>query len=441
MTGKKRKWWLILIPVLLIAVPLVVLFWDSIVIHVAPQTVLAASVAKATAQLEERFRDSPLLLVTKVLNREGQYSATLEGSAVNAYVGEIGYDMNAQADLAAHQIFAEGTLHFSERDLDLSVYLDRNFMAISSQNLLQNNFYGITYDTFSSDIRSYSLLKLLVPEATMQQWEESVADIQSKMNRTYQAPELSEVDTGKLLVGLLALKCQVSSEPVVLNGQQVSCYQVTCGASGAEVLDILDCLMDTAGAESGQITASFYLYRNALVKAVVNGSAGENRVQYSLMLGEDPGTGPLTLEGQQVRSGQQSSFTASVNTRHDGSRYSETWETERIADGEKQAAVVSYGWDSATGDMTLTKNNGTPVSLNLTGTENGLRLASDDFAALLNLFSAEEKDPAARKSASCVMTVTKGASVATPAYKNLDQWSMEDLITLLSGIGSLIGFQ
>ena len=37
------------------------------------------------------------------------------------------------------------------------------------------------------------------------------------------------------------------------------------------------------------------------------------------------------------------------------------------------------------------------------------------------------------------MTIRKGSEISIPEYKNLDQWSLDDLKVLLGGIGSLIG--
>jgi len=37
--------------------------------------------------------------------------------------------------------------------------------------------------------------------------------------------------------------------------------------------------------------------------------------------------------------------------------------------------------------------------------------------------------------------VAKGSGFDTPGYKNLDQWSLQDLLALLGGIGGLLGLQ
>ena len=39
------------------------------------------------------------------------------------------------------------------------------------------------------------------------------------------------------------------------------------------------------------------------------------------------------------------------------------------------------------------------------------------------------------------MTVRKGSAITTPKYKNLDEWSLDDLLVLLGSIGGLLGFR
>ena len=39
------------------------------------------------------------------------------------------------------------------------------------------------------------------------------------------------------------------------------------------------------------------------------------------------------------------------------------------------------------------------------------------------------------------MTVRKGAAITPPDYKNLDKWSLDDLLILLGSIGGLLGFK
>lgn len=432
---KKFKWWLVLIPVLAAAIGVAVVFRDSLMIRLAPRAVLTKALSTAVSQLDERFQNSPLHGIADVYDREGKYTAAMSLDTTSDLLGNVSYDMTVQTDAAGHQMSADGVIGFSGRELALSLYLNGEHVAVSSAELLNGNYYGITYDTLSADLDSFPLVKHLIPTATMEKWEASLADIQTLMNRSYEAPEVSKEDFRTLLVGLLAMKCQVEKVEHPVNGDQVSCYMLTYGANGEEMKELLGYVLDTEGAGTAEASASFYLYENRLIEVVLDGSAGENHVRYILTLGEDPAADDLALKASRTENGVTSDLYLNISTQHSGSHYAETLTISR---NNAEAKTISYDWDTVTGDMTLNYNHAMPIRLNLTDTETGIRIVTDDFAQLLHILLEREGETS--KNISCTMTLSKGSSITEPAVKNLDQWSMEDLLTLLGGIGSLIGF-
>ena len=437
MAEKKRKWWLVLIPVLLIAVILTAVFWDAILIYTAPKAVLTQALADAFSQLEDRFQNDPLLILGSSFNTEGQYTADVQVDTTNKLLGDVAYDMTVQADMAANQVFAEGSVNTAGKELALSVYLNGDFMALSSKELLQGNYYGITYETFSEDINGFPLLKWMVPEKTISQWETSVENIQTQMNRSYSVPEVSDEDFRLLLAGLLTMKCQVGKAEIPLNGEQISCRVLSYGANGAQVKELLSYVLDTGNAENCEISGSFYLYENVLVQLALDGSAGENHVRYVLTLGQNAITDDLTLQIARTENGSIGNKFLQISTQQDTAHYAETVKITSGTDDIETSLTVSYDRDLDTGDMLLNWDNAMPIRLNLEKTENGFRLKTDDFAQLIAALSSKEGYE--NKDISCTMTLSKGSEIVTPTYKNMDQWSMEDLLTLLGGIGSLIG--
>lgn len=434
--GKKQKWWLVLIPVLLVIAVFTGIFWDEIVIRAAPQTVLMSALKETFRTLEDRFEGEPMLLLAKNIDSEGRYTADLEMDTSCLLLGDTTYDMSVQIDLPSRQILAEGVIGNAGKELALSLYLDQNFLAVSSQELLQGNYYGITYETFSEDIRSIPMLSFLIPEATLQEWTDSIQGVQEQMNREYtipELPEISESDLQKAILGVLAFPCKVTQENVTMNGADLACHKLTYSASGATVFEILGTIMDTQETSEGTVSASFYLCEKKLVRVDFDGAAGKNQVTYSLLLGTDALTDPLTLQTVQTENGNREETTVNVETQRRAQVLCQKWS---ICQTEKQTNL-SYRWNPETGDMELLLDSmQEPVTLNLTETETGFRIVTEDFAELLNALDSEKKD---REAISCTMTLQKGASIEAPAYKNLDQWSLEDLLTLLGGIGSLLG--
>ena len=440
MKNKKWKWWMVLIPILLTAVILTVVFWDTIVMYAAPEAALTPALTNTAAQLEERFRDNPIQILVNAYNPEGKYTADVQLDTTNALVGNVSYDMTAQIDLPAHRICAEGTVGFSGSMLDLSAYLDSDFLAVSSGSLLKGSFYGITYDTFAEDIRSFPLLKLVIPDATITEWKNSISKLQEQMNKSYALPELPEItaeDMHMLILGLLTLRSDVEKEIISLQGESLECWKITYSAAGEDVKEILDYLMDTEDADDASMTASFYLFEGAVIKLDLSGTSGANSIQYSLALGKDAATAPLSLEILQNEKGSKNTYSFAVQTERGTDQYAEAWDIHWSENGVTEAFTFSYDRNTATGDMMLTIQNSDPIAVNLMATEDGFRLATDEFTKLTNVLT--EDDKTAEKS--CVMTVRQGAEITTPEYKNMSQWSMDDFFVLLGGLGSLIGLK
>ncbi len=437
---KKRKWWLIFIPVILLAVLLTMVFWDSILIYAAPKTVLTAALTKTIGSLEERFQEDPMGIFLKNLDPEGKYTANVELETSYALAGDTAYAMTVQTDLSANRIQADGLVRNSGKDLNLSLYLDSNFLAVSSSELVQGNYYGVTYDTFGADIRSIPMVGMLVPDAILQEWEESLGDIQEMMNqeRTMPTmPDISKDDLNKLILGILALPCEVEEGVIGLRGEAESrpCHKLTYGARGTAVSEILGYILDTKGVAEGSVTASFYLCDKTLVKADLHGQAGENCLSCSVSFGMDAASGPLVLVAVQEENGIYQEAEITVETQRSEDVFAEKWSILR----PQKEMSIAYRWDPATGDMDLVIGEAEDaVRLNLTETEDGARIETEEFHKLMNILDPQEKE---RENMSGVMTISKGSEVRTPAYKNLDQWSLDDFLVLLGGIGGLLGLK
>lgn len=423
---KIRKWWLPLLLVILLIAAAAVVFWDGIVMFIAPKPVLTAAITEAMSKLEERSQGSPIWILAKGYDEGGKNTTFLDLKTFDSILGEINYDMMVQTDLSDHQVSAEGMVSSGGNSLNLSVYLDREFAALTSEDLLKGGYYGITYETFADDIRSFPLLTFLIPTGTIASWESSVSSLQEYMNRTYQLPQIPEIteeDIQMLMLGILALKSRVTTEEIQVYGQALDCHKLTYSAAGTQVGEALGYLMNSDSLEDGEITASFYLYEKTLVKLELSGRAGDDSVRYDLTLGQDTATDDLSLVAIKDENGERTQVSLLVSTKQAGDQYVETICVNDIA--------VSYDWNTVSGDMTLNLPGKEAISLNLADAENGFRITTKDIAKILDIDSKSAYD--------CKMTVSKGAEITTPNYKNMDKWSMDDFLILLTGVGSLIG--
>ncbi len=425
----RKKWMLALIGVLLAAAIGVLIFCN---LYIFPKTALLRALDGTVTRWLAYYDNSPISLVVGYLDPDGRYTAQLEATTENAVLGQITYSMEAQTDGAANQFFASGTASAGELNLALSIYMDGDFMALSSQELLGGAYYGITYDTFSADIRSIPLLSLVAGEERLAEWEASVANIQSRMLASYampEMPELTEADMDALLKAVLLLPGKIGKEEIAVGEQTRSCRCITYSASGEQAGKILQYFMDSG--ENPSISAAFYVYQGELVCFSLTGSAGESSAEYVL---EFPDISTLTLHARRRESGEDSEFSLTVRVQESGAYHEESWAYFPDFQGTGEARTLSYRWDADAGEMMI--EGKTPVYLS--ASEDGLTLATEDLGLLIDLLSGDAGEGEGSP-ISCTMTLTQGSSITRPEYKNVSDWSLNDLLVLLGGVGSLFG--
>ena len=182
------------------------------------------------------------------------------------------------------------------------------------------------------------------------------------------------------------------------------------------------------------------MYEKTILRITLAWSADNQTVQYDLDLGQNPKEDPITLQGTVFEGEKAAYFTAKVNTLQGENLYTERWDIEMTADGTSRQTVFDFKWEPISGAMELKINDSAePVSLVFQERENGFYMATSDFSELLKQLTQRDGAPIVNGETYCAMTITKGSQIAKPEYKNLSQWSMEDFLSLVSGIGSLLG--
>ena len=167
MKPRIRSWQIVIMALLVTiaaAVPIAVYFTT----HITPKATLSSALNTAFSQLEMRVEGNPLLLVSRMLPWEGKCRAELEMTLSDDFGGEICCDAVMRVDLNTHRVLAEGRISSGARDVDMCLYMDSEYAALSSGDFAEGTCYGITYDTFSEDIRSFPLLEYLISEQMLQ---------------------------------------------------------------------------------------------------------------------------------------------------------------------------------------------------------------------------------------------------------------------------------
>lgn len=434
--GKVKYW----VPALLMLLALAAVFGGVAGRRICAKSKLTSALNHVFSQLGERFENDPLLIAAKCYDPEGKYSSHLEAAARHDLLGTITYNMTVDVDRRAHQVRADGTAQTGKQTVNLLLYLDPDFMAVSSDELMAGEYYGITYDTFASDLRKIPMLDFIVSDALLERWDASVQEIQEKVSRESNLPQIPEVrneELRKLLLGIAAMPCQVLKSDIIVDGENLACTELDYTIAGEQIDRVLSRLAGDGYVGSTDVVCSFYLHEDSLVRVTFSGTAEEQPFLCCMDLGLDPLHDPLSLTGSH---GASQSLSVTVTTQSTENRYAESWDIYTVSEGKEKDHSFAFDWEPHSGLLNFRCGKlSAPLSLILQGTENGMRLETKDLGFLIGLLLQEEEADSSQVSG--ILTISKGSAIEVPAYKNLDEWSMQDFLTLLAGVGSLMGIQ
>ena len=108
--------------------------------------------------------------------------------------------------------------------------------------------------------------------------------------------------------------------------------------------------------------------------------------------------------------------------------------------GGQRIIGMDYTYDLSSGEMDIILTKAAKqasVRLNLAGEGEKLTVTSQNIAPFLNLF----RKKALESPVICTLSLQPGQEISVPQYKNLDQWSLEDLWIMIKGLGGLLGIK
>ena len=440
----KRKWPIVLAVVLICTAVGIYWFRDGLMIRLFPKIVLSKALGETFSQQETRYAQSPVHLLANALSKDGCQNISLKLDTETKFMGIAHYDLELRTQTGPNRICGEGSVSTGAGIMDLQLYLDENFGAISSQSLTEGNYYGLTYDTFPEDIRSFELLRLLAGEEVLSAWDTSVAGFAEHMRRSYAMPELTAEDIHSALMAALALKPQVKA------GENKGSYTVTFRADGQEIAgkaeEYRNQLPETLASlvqqldqdENSNLRVVFTLHDKSLtaVEAVMTLNNGSYRVTADLS-----GANTLKLELFLYDGENLERTELTVKTLSDTEIYQESVAMIRTVNGVRTQTMADYTWDLSSGDMVLNltkEGKKHEIRLNLTGEGESFTVSCQQFENVFSLLTGKENP----RPAICVLTLSPGEpNTEIPEYRNLSDWSMEDLFLLFTRLGGLVGLK
>ena len=483
---QRLKWWMIAIPVVAALAIVVACMWGQIMLWVSPGVMLAKASVNTNADLKDRLQGTPLAMMAGVINQKGKYTSNIQLGIQESQIGGMDLDMTIRTDQLQGQQDLTGKLTLMGESFDVSAYLDQDCLALGTSILKDGQYYGITFDTLSGDLRASPLFSSM-SEAHMEAFEQSILMLRDQLR-------LASGENGKELASKIqqvflnfysGIKLETGHRKLELNGVSRNCSVVSFRMTQEDLADLMEnsiaileqdervqSIYGLESAEAGtdefrdevrnsygeliqtlrndsliNAECSYYIYGNHLVAIGVEADCeveGERYPGYWLLsFGENPAVDDitLTLESEKESTGERIHYVCTLNTRKSAVSCGETL-TIQMEDGGSLREVLSasYLWDRATGDMTLDfsmdEDQDETVAfshtISLKEQPNGFRADLGNIMEIASRFEDAEVLP--YDSMNLAIGVVAGAEITKPEYVNLDQWSKDDLFELISGL-------
>ena len=428
-TGKR---WLWIVVAAVTVTALSGVFWDSIGIYIAPKWVLRNAAMTVFEQLETRFSNHPVRLLTQPFDGSDRFLTELDFRTEAPGAHAISGDLSLQLDLSGRKMQAVGTMESNKQKTELMLYLDPSVMVIGTDKDPGSIRYGIHYDSFREDIRNIPHLSAVIEESVFTAWEQKLLYVKNAVDRDYSLPELPFVsaDTvNKLLWGLVFMPCTIERIPCA-EGYPMQCCRITYELSPERLRAYW------SGAEGG-LKVSFVLHRNKLIQLDAAAENGESLRQYSFTCTDNAAEGPLVLQLASVRGGIREEACYSVTTKAGENQFSESWVIYRDYEGSEPVGQFAYTWYPQTGDMQIITPSADPISLNLKCCETGICIASKEWSRIISGIWHRNSYLGEQRQISGTVTFRNGDSITVPDCVYLEDWSLEQLFQLLATLKSV----
>ena len=408
----KKRWVLILIP----AVLAFLVFSDrDFRIRLMPRSAVRSAVLETADVLNARFAGNPVLHIASSMN---------------------------WADQALHFHFPEengrGVLHLQPRilsgvwageRLNARFFADGEGIAAASDQLTAGKWYGIRYDSFAQDISQIPLISWILSESLLRQWESGLSDLQARFLAEFgfpAVPSVSREDLSRLTFALASMKAEVKRTAISLGNSTQNCLRIHFRSD-----ELLSPLLPRSG--QGDAACTFYLRNGQLILTDITAESEGQKIRFQLESEGDPATDPIRLLYSCEEAGKGTPVSAEILSQIRSGILTESW-TIRAAGG---TLAFSYRYDPASGAATVSSGESEPAALLFHPGDEGFHLETGDFPQIAAMLFAPDfslPDTMSR----CILDVHPDSAPERPEFLTPKDWSTEDLLTLLEGLGSVL---
>lgn len=483
---KKGKWWLIPVAAVLAIVIAGAFLWKPLLLKFSPQTYLGMASAKTAKAMAKRSEGSPLSLLNMGSDC-GTMDVVLDYK--DEFSGESTVKMSIASDLKAKKWAVNADLSAAGQDMDLDVYVDSDFLALRSNLIPEEDYYGLTYDTFADDLRKSAFGEMLT-DSQIEQFDEIVQLFDDSIDRYSNYEELLEPYIQLIEDYVKNLKAITGSEKLELGDKQYKCDTIAYTLEQDELVDLLDEMIDKLEDDEDlkdmflspissiygeDLDASwsdmvdelrdilnamdeetdaegvlvYYIHSTRIVAADFDielsehGGDGQINVDTMLTFGKDPSKDDMILDLEVEVDEETVEFRCVSSVENKDGIYKNTLSVTGGADDDSELDIkLITKWNRENGKLSFDlaseidgEEFNTDFSIKVLEITDGLQIAVDDLYALITDIDESFSDGNDQFDCSFTIDIKDNCSIETPEYINLDQIDEDVISDLIGNIG------
>lgn len=419
----------------------------------------------------KRGEGSPAAVLAKTNEILKDGTLELDFGINDRNIGKVQSNVLINSKSSNKQLSVAASMNNGEKRTTFDMYVDPDCVALRSNPISKNVYYGLTFDTFPEDLRNSGFGKMLT-EDQMLQCDNIVDALDESINQTMDYQQLLEPYIELLLRYTDTLEPETGSEILSLDGKQCHCDTLTFQLEQSELAELikdlvnqmeqdehLRALIATAAIGDGldfttlrerlvDLNCSidmkgdlcFYVYHSQLaaimfdVEYAHRDTKNDAGLNIMLSFGKKPGQSDILCDID-IREGEaftELSITSSVENKASG--YLNILSFQKGAD---TGFIINNYWDRRNGDWSIRiKSNLSgihheyDISANLIETNSGFVLSAYDIHSLFDLGETDFEPYE-----SCInLRVMSGATIRKPKYTNLDKISVRNIMDIVNSL-------
>jgi len=393
--------------------------WKTFASLVFPGVVLSRTLEDRIEALYRGYADGPAYAITSFLNRYSCYQTNWKLEFGPAGPGDLLLDFRADFQNAPGRVLLTGEILLPDRKTDMGFYLDETILALRSDLLFGERWYGIQYESLYQTICEHPVWTAVLGDRGLQVLDGVITKAGYLLH--WEQPVIPVVEPDNILqIGPAALLLDLEAECAYVqrgSGKERAVI-MTCLIPGNNLMQALpyvseylsDAVRKLFHDDPDTVELEFLLIEGVLYS--ISWKLADDRVSCTadIRFGREPDSGVIHTMIQIADQKEGTGFHLELEFGNNPAAYDHKITIQTDSWEETGTVVCSYRWNPVGRDLwMMVESEGRCAALYGALEQNSLRVDTADLGALLEILTGRKSSFRAGS-----LIIQKGSAVAKP---------------------------